>query len=79
MSATTDRTPEDRTIPVFEALPPETLVETANTDLIRAAVELLESVEDVKLVVAAENQHRARPGVLRLCQERAKQLRQSSN
>lgn len=79
MSATTDRTPEDRIVPVFEAIPPETLVETADPDLIRAAVELLESIEDVKRVVAAENQHRARPGVLRLCQERAKQLRQPSN
>jgi hypothetical protein len=75
MPATTDRTPNDRTIPVLEALPPDTLVATANTDLIRAAVELLESVEDVKRVVAAENQQRARPGVLRLCQERATQLR----
>lgn len=79
MSATTDRTPDDRTVPVLDALPPETLVETANPDLIRAALELLESVGDVKRVVAAENQYRARPGVLRLCQERAKQLRQSSN
>lgn len=79
MPATTDRTPDDRVIPVVETLPPETLVETSDTDLIRAALEFLESVDDVKRVVVAENQHRARPGVLRLCQERAKQLRQSSN
>lgn len=77
MAATTDRAPDGRTIPVLEALPPETLVETANTDLIRAAIELLDSVADVKRVAAAENQYRARPGVLRLCQERAKQIRHS--
>lgn len=40
MAATTDRTPDDRTVPVFEALPPERLVATANPDLIRAAIEL---------------------------------------
>lgn len=79
MAATTDRTTPGQPVRVFDALPPETLVQTANTDLIRAGVELLDSVEDVKRVVAAENQHRARPGVLRLCQERAKQLRQSSS
>jgi type II secretory pathway component PulK len=76
MTATTDRTPANRMVPVFEAIPPETLVDTANPDLIRAAIELLETETQVKRVVAAENQSRARPGVLRLCQERAKQIRQ---
>jgi len=77
MTATTDRTPDNRMVPVFEAIPPETLVDTANPDLIRAAIELLETETQVKRVVAAENQYRARPGVLRLCQERAKQIRQT--
>lgn len=79
MPGTTDRTPEDRIVPVFEALPPATLVETANTDRTRSALEFLVSVDDVKRVGAAENQPRARPGALRLYQERAKQLGQSSN
>jgi len=43
ITATTDRTPDNRMVLVFEALPPETLVETANPDLIRAAIELLET------------------------------------
>jgi hypothetical protein len=77
MVATTRRTPDDRTVPVFEAVSPETLVETPNPDLIRAAIELLETETDAKRVVAVENRHRARPGILRLCHERAAQTRQT--
>mgnify|MGYP006278496553 FL=1 len=60
---------------IREKLPPETLLDTDQYQLIRAGVACMYDVETVRAYVAHENQHQQRGWVLRLLATRAATLR----
>lgn len=61
---------------IREKLPPETLLDTDQPQLVRAGVACMYDVETVRAYVAYENQHQRRGWVLRFLARRAATLRE---
>ncbi|WP_152043491.1 hypothetical protein [Salinigranum salinum] len=65
--------------PITEALPPEKLLETDQTSLIRGGVACMHDIETVRQYVAHENKNDRRRWVLGMLAERAATLREGTN
>jgi hypothetical protein len=65
--------------PITEVLPPEKLLETDQTSLIRGGVACMHDIETVQQYVAYENRNDRRRWVLRMLAERAATLREGTN
>jgi hypothetical protein len=65
--------------PITEALPPEKLLETDQTRLIRGGVACMHDIETVQQYVAYENRNDRRHWVLRMLAERAATLREGTS
>ena len=61
---------------IREKLPPETLLDTDQYQLIRAGVACMYDIDTVRAYVAHENQHRRRRWVLEMLADRAASLRE---